>query len=935
MGKLRVHELARKLNMSNQDVIAMLNAKGVSVRTHSSSVDEAEAYKALGLSASGESVKVLNRPRTVLRKRREHEGELPDEGEVHASDTGTAEPDAPVFTPSHPEQRSHIAHPPVSALSKDAASTNVVNEPAAAPSLEKEKDVSSAPRESLPEDAPRSTSTAGRPGPVAPANVSATPSNVVRVINADAIKARLASEGRSFHRRGPGGPRPQGGGMSARPSSPSTGGAPHGGPGRSYGGGGGGAPQDRGSFTPSAPQAPGGNNFGPPAAPGGANRPGARPNKKKRGGSSSYGGRDSKDTSSGGRELWLAPGRKKKSALKARGKGPVITQAAAHKRVIEMDDAISVNELAHRMSIKAGQVVSKLLGMGMMVTVNEAIDLDTAAIVAGEFGFEVKNVAFEETDLIKGVSDTVEQLLPRPAIITVMGHVDHGKTSVLDALRKSSVMETEAGGITQHIGAYSVETSHGLVTFLDTPGHEAFTSMRARGAQVTDIVVLVVAADDGVMPQTKEAIDHAKAAKVPVVVAINKCDLPDAKPERVMQQLSEFGLVPEEWGGDTQFFKISALKQTGLDALVEGLGVLSEMLELRANPEKAAAGRVIEAKLDKGRGPVATILMQSGTLKQGDYLVAGECMGRVRAMYDSNGKQLKSAGPSVPVQVLGLSAVPTAGDQVNVVNDDKTAKTISSHRAQKIREKELLKTKHISLETFLAQTPNDELRTLRLIIKADVYGSAEALASSLKNLSTKEVTVEIVHSGVGTITESNVNLAMASKAIIIGFNIKADGKALALAQQEKVDVRYYSVIYDAIDEVRKAMAGLLAPLVEERYLGKAEVRMIIAVSKYGKIAGSYVLDGKIVRSAKVRLKRKNEDLFVGSIATLKRFKEDVKEVGAGYECGIGLEGFGDIQEGDILECFELKEVEAKLSESIHSLEANKRDSGSNEASPAA
>ncbi|HXW60730.1 MAG TPA: translation initiation factor IF-2, partial [Myxococcota bacterium] len=390
----------------------------------------------------------------------------------------------------------------------------------------------------------------------------------------------------------------------------------------------------------------------------------------------------------------------------------------------------------------------------------------------------------------------------------------------------------------------------------------------------------------------------------------------------------------EEWGGDTQFFKISALKRTGLDTLVEGLGVLAEMLELRANPNKPAAGCVIEAKLDKGRGPVATVLTQSGTLKQGDYLVAGESMGRVRAIYDSNGKQIKSAGPSIPAQVLGLSSVPTAGDQVNVVPDDKTAKAISGHRAQKSREKELLKTKNISLETFLSQTPSDEARVLRLIIKADVYGSAEALANSLKNLSTKEVSVEIVHSGVGTITESNVNLAMASKAIIIGFNIKADGKALSLAQQEKVDVRYYSVIYDAIDEVRKAMAGLLAPVVEERYLGKAEVRMIIPVSKHGKIAGSYVLDGKIVRSAKVRLKRKNEELFVGSISSLKRFKEDVKEVGAGYECGIGLEGFGDIQEGDILECFELKEVEAKLSEAISSTDAAKKEAPSSEATPA-
>ena len=946
MGKLRVHELAKKINMSNQDVIAMLNARGMVVRTHSSSIDEQEALRALGLAPGGDTAKSGLRPRTILRRR-------PQEAEE--STKGPAEqPEVPEdsFVSNPPTAPVHEREPVMERLPQSP-------EPKAAVAFQREEkkeiNVPSAPLETPPE--PRSPVTqATTPTPRAPgAAPEHSPSNVVRVINADAIKARLASEGRSFQRRGSGmgggggGGRPQSGGPSrfggggAGPRGPG-GGAPSygarsgpggspgdrqgpggsgpGGPGAARPGGGPGALAP--SHTPGQGQAPGGGGPGGP----GAARPGMRPNKKKRG-STSYS--KDKDSSSGGRELWLAPGRKKKSGLKARGKGPVLTQAAAHKRVVEMTDAISVNDLAHRMSIKAGQVIAKLLSMGMMVTVNEAIDFDTASIIAGEFGFEIKNVGFEETNLIKEEQDSSESLVPRPAIITVMGHVDHGKTSVLDALRKTSVVAGEAGGITQHIGAYSVETSHGIVTFLDTPGHEAFTSMRARGAQVTDIVVLVVAADDGVMPQTREAIDHAKAAKVPVVVAVNKCDLPDAKPERVMQQLSELGLLSEEWGGDTQFFKISALKQTGLDKLVEGLGILSEILDLRANPNKAALGVVVEAKLDKGRGPVATILTQSGTLNQGDYIVAGECLGRVRAMYDSNGVQLKSAGPSIPVQVLGLSAVPLAGDQVNAVADDKTAKTIANHRALKIREKELLKTKRVSLETFLSQAPVEEAHVLRLIVKADVYGSAEALTASLQNLSTKEVKVEIVHSGVGTITESNVNLAMASKAIILGFNIKADGKAQALAQQEKVDMRYYSVIYEALDEVRKAMAGLLAPLVEERYLGKAEVRVIIAVSKHGKIAGSYVLDGKIQRSAKVRLLRKEKEIYVGTISSLKRFKDDVKEVGAGYECGINLEGFDDLQEGDIVECFDLKEVEAKLSEAISSQEVKKEDSGTREA----
>lgn len=912
MGKLRVHELAKKLNLSNQDVIAKLNARGVFVRTHSSSVDEAAALRALGLGKAGEASRDV-RPRTVLRRRKDqaedgHAIESTDEMsggeehpfEVHAHESlnddhvTIVEKELPIETPL------------------ESPKVNVVTSAEPLPKI-KETAVPLAQKEAPADTAASSVNVAEvKSVSPQPATHEASPSNVVRVIDAEAIRARLASEGRSFHRRGgPGsGPRPpMGGGYGGAPRGP--------------------AHHTRPMSTDSpAPHATDPGSSPPSGGGADAQRTGWRTaaKKKKGPGGQTY-SREMREASSGGRELWLSPGRKKKSGMKAKGRGPTLTQAAAHKRVVEMADMITVNDLAHRMSIKAGQVVSRLLGMGMMVTVNEAIDFDTASIIANEFGFEIKNVTFEEKSLIKEEVDSEETLVVRAPIVTVMGHVDHGKTSVLDALRESAVVKTEAGGITQHIGAYSVETSHGPVTFLDTPGHEAFTSMRARGAQVTDIVVLVVAADDGVMPQTKEAIDHAKAAKVPVVVAINKMDLPDAKPERVMQQLSEYGLLSEEWGGETQFFKISAIKRTGLQELVEGLSVLAEMLELKANPNKPAIGCVIEAKLDKGRGPVATILTQSGTIKQGDYLVAGESMGRVRAMYDSSGNKLESAGPAIPVQVLGLSSVPTAGDQVNAVPDDKTAKTIANNRAQKNREKELLKTKHISLETFLAQAPIEAAKVLRLVVKADVYGSAEALTASLQNLSTKEVKVEIVHSGVGTITESNVNLAMASSAIIIGFNIKADGKAQALAQQEKIDVRYYSVIYEAIDEVRKAMAGLLAPLFEERYLGKAEVRMIISVSKHGKIAGSYVLDGKIVRSAKVRLKRKNQELFIGNIGSLKRFKDDVKEVSAGYECGIGLDGFGDVLEGDILECFELKQVEAKLSEALSSTEEAKSKTG--------
>ncbi|MEI6807005.1 MAG: translation initiation factor IF-2, partial [Myxococcaceae bacterium] len=607
---------------------------------------------------------------------------------------------------------------------------------------------------------------------------------------------------------------------------------------------------------------------------------------------------------------------KKKKNLRKSGKSTAITQAAAHKRVVELSGPITVNELAHRMSMKAGQVVSKLMSMGMMVTVNQPIDPDTVSIIASEFDYEVKNIGFAENDLLKEVADAESSLKPRPPVVTVMGHVDHGKTSILDALRQTEVASGEAGGITQHIGAYSVVTERGPITFLDTPGHEAFTAMRARGAQVTDIVILMVAADDGIMPQTIEAIDHARDAKVPLVVAINKMDSANAKPERILQQLSEHGIVAEEWGGETQVFRVSALKKTGLSELLEGLINQAEIMELKANYDKAAVGSVIEAKLDKGRGPVATVLTQAGTLKQGDYIVAGEHSGRVRAMYDSSGNKVEISTPSMAVQVLGLSGVPIAGDKFNAVQDDKAAKTIADHRAVQVREQELMKSSRVTLESFLQSSPTDKGQTLRLIVKADAYGSVEALVASLKGLSTKLVTVEIVHSGVGTITENDVNLALASKAIIIGFNTKPDAKAHTLATQEKVDVRAYSIIYNMIDEIKLAMAGLLAPVYEENYVGKAEVRAIFSVNKLGNIAGCYVLDGKVLRSSQIRVKRGNQVVHQGKVASLKRFKDDVKEVTSGYEFGLNLEGFDALEVGDTLECFELKQVAAKLDASL-------------------
>lgn len=863
MSKVRVHELARKLGMSNQELMTKLTSRGMVIRSHSSSIDEAEAMRYLNAGAPSSSSK----PRTVLRRRQES-GDVAQETIQEQVQLEPAKQEEAVSAPIQEvkpvTQVAASAKTPV--LQQEESKSEVILSAA-----EKvETPVHQAQSEAKEQKVPVSAAVVSTP--VEPKKTS---NNVVRVIDAEAIRERLRAEGRNFSR-----PRPNSGVREIR------------------------VVQD--AF--SGPQM-----FDVTANQNAAGKAGPRPSKRK--GKDAGTSNESKEMKSGGYELWMSPGKKKKG-FKKDSKQTQITQAAAHKRVVELNGPISVHELAHRMSVKAGQVVSKLMGMGMMVTINQAIDPDTAAIVANEFEYEVKNVGFEETDILKQDQDLEQDLQFRAPVVTVMGHVDHGKTSLLDALRQTDVASGEAGGITQHIGAYSVETPHGRVTFLDTPGHEAFTSMRARGAQVTDIVVLVVAADDGVMPQTLEAIAHAKAAKVPVVVAINKMDAPSAKPERVMQQLSEHGLVSEEWGGDTQMFKVSALKKLGLQELMDGLITQAEMMELKANPDRLASGCVIEARLDKGRGPVATVLTQNGTLKQGDILVAGEFMGRVRAMYDSNGHKITEAGPSTPTQVLGLSGVPTAGDQFNAVEDDKAAKAISAHRAQKVRELELMQNSRVTLETFLQSRPEDAGHELRLIVKADVFGSVEALVAALKALSTKQVKVEVVHSGVGTITENDVNLAMASKAIVIGFNTKPDAKAQALASQEKVDIRSYSIIYEALDEVRKAMAGLLSPITEESYLGKAEVRTIFPVGKSSKIAGCYVLDGKILRAGKMRVRRGNEIVHTCGIASLKRFKDDVREVAAGYECGISLEGFNDIREQDVFECFELKQVAAKLDEAL-------------------
>ncbi|SAL02595.1 translation initiation factor IF-2 [Caballeronia ptereochthonis] len=584
-------------------------------------------------------------------------------------------------------------------------------------------------------------------------------------------------------------------------------------------------------------------------------------------------------------------------------------------REVHVPETISVADLAHKMSVKASEVIKVMMKLGQMVTINQVLDQETAMIVVEELGHRAVAAKLDDPEALLIEGETTEETaekLPRPPVVTVMGHVDHGKTSLLDYIRRAKVAAGEAGGITQHIGAYHVDTPRGVITFLDTPGHEAFTAMRARGAKATDIVILVVAADDGVMPQTKEAIAHAKAGGVPIVVAINKIDKPEANPERVKQELVAEGVVPEEYGGDSPFIEVSAKTGRGIDDLLENVSLQAEVLELTAPVEAAAKGLVIEAKLDKGKGPVATILVQSGTLSRGDVVLAGSAYGRVRAMLDETGKATKTAGPSIPVEIQGLSEVPAAGEEVIVLPDERKAREIALFRQGKFRDVKLAKQQAAKLENMLEQMGEGEVQNLPLIVKADVQGSQEALVQSLQKLSTNEVRVQIVHSAVGAISESDVNLATASKAVIIGFNTRADAQARKLAEANGIDIRYYNIIYDAVDEVKAAMSGMLAPEKRETVTGMVEVRQVIRVPKVGLIAGCMVTDGVVKRTSSVRVIRNNVVIHTGELDSLKRFKDDVKEVRQGFECGMSIKNFNDIAEGDQFEVFEVTEVARTL-----------------------
>ncbi|WP_434299392.1 translation initiation factor IF-2 [Corallococcus exiguus] len=608
------------------------------------------------------------------------------------------------------------------------------------------------------------------------------------------------------------------------------------------------------------------------------------------------------------------PVRGKKRKPTKKGAKTQITQMAEEKKVIKLQEGISVSDLGQRMGIRTAELIKKLMGMQKMATANQILDADTAELIATEYHWKVERVGFEVEDYLPEVAAKAEDERPRPPVVTIMGHVDHGKTSLLDAIRQASVASGEAGGITQHIGAYSVSTARGDVTFLDTPGHEAFTSMRARGANVTDIVVLVVAADDGVMPQTIEAIKHAKQAEVPIVVAINKMDVPGANPDRVKKDLASQELVPEEWGGDTIMVPVSAKTKMNLDLLLENLALQAEVLELTANPSRPSVGAVVEAKLERGRGPVATVLVQEGTLKLGDAIVTGTHYGRVRAMNNSRGEAVKEVKPGYCAEVVGLSGVPTAGDAINVVSDEKAAKQIADHRGMKERQTELGKVSRESLEQLFAKTKaGGGPKELRVIIKADVQGSAEAVRQAVDKLTTHKVRVVIIDAGVGAITETDVMRAAASKGVVLGFNVKPESGSEAAAKAQQVTLQSYSIIYELIDGVRLEMEGLLEPIRTERKLGRAEVRNTFNVPKLGTIAGAAVLDGVMKRGSFVRLMRENKQLFSGKMASLRRFKDDVKEVAQGFECGIGIENFNDLKAGDIIEAYEIEETRQSLS----------------------
>jgi translation initiation factor IF-2 len=853
--RVRVYELAKDLGLQPKDLVAKVRAMGFDVANHMSQIEPAEVDR-IKRAVDRERHESLVEERltvdgTVIRRRSKS---------VAAPARPVAPPPVALEAPAKPQP----VAPPVVARAVEPvvakAEPASVPVPAPAPAAPPPVEVRPAPAE-----APATPPAAAAPAVAKPVEVPVPPRPVLKTIPQPVVTGSAAT-----------------GAFIQLPGAPPRGGDAN-------------APRveikdrdeelrrlGRGGLLNRAPA--GRDRFGRPSFGPGGQRPGSFPKKKV-----------------------AAAGKKLKQTQ--------ITTPAEHKRVVRMADTIAVAELAKKMAVQGRDVVKKLWALGMMgVTITQDIDLDAATLIANEFGFQIESTAFNEEEVLTDTEtpDNPEDVVPRAPVVTIMGHVDHGKTSLLDAIRKANVAAGEAGGITQHIGAYKVHAEKGDVVFLDTPGHEAFTAMRARGAQMTDIVVLVVAADDGPMPQTIEAINHAKEAKVPIIVAVNKIDKPGVNPDQIRNKLSEHGLVSEQWGGDTIFVNVSAKTKEGIDTLLENLAVQAEVLDLKANPNKQAKGHVVEARLDRARGPISTILVEDGTLKLGDLVVAGEYVGKIRAMLGDKGQSVTEAGPSTPVEVLGLDGVPDAGEIFNAVTDEKAAKSLVEHRHEARRKKELAGTGRVTLENILDKIKSGEVKEVKVILKADVQGSVEAVANALTKLSTETVGVNVISTGVGGITESDVSLAKASAAVVIGFNVRPAGKAQQLAEQEDVDIKLYQVIYDAIDDVKKAMVGMLAPISREKLLGKAEVRQVFNIPKAGTIGGCFVTEGKVTRKAQLRLVRDSVVIYTGKVGSLRRFKDDASEVAQGYECGLSIEGYNDLRQGDVIEAFEMETIAATL-----------------------
>lgn len=922
MSRIRIYELAKEAGMSSKAFAEKLIKKGYQIKGHSSTVDDATAAEIrrtfLGKKQQNDNAAEANashRPTTVIRRKKAEEVALEHDAPEPTPAVQEAAPEKPVVKAA-PMQNAQT--PVIAPVKEEVASVSEAQ--AKEPTKQEKPAVEEAPKTEAPAPKPdvvEESTNVEEPKKVEKEKKAEKPaveepkvkpaqqphrSGAARVIGR--VELPIQTEEPSRNRRRPNN------NNNNRPSN--------------------------NSGRPSRPNTPPSNArpSRPPAAQPGSNAPGGAPsnpssddrNRNKKKGRRGDGPSEDRDKNARGGKKGkrgvkythfgndYAPSRGKRGKKRRDVTLPPSEMKQSKKR-IKVYDSISVGEFASRMKVKAGDVIGKLMALGVMATINQAIDTETAMLIAEEYGYEVEQGVTEELgiQLLNEAEALTGEEIPRSPVVTVMGHVDHGKTSILDAIRKTDVADGEAGGITQHIGAYHVKAASGNVTFVDTPGHAAFTEMRSRGAQVTDIVILVVAADDGVMDQTREAIRHAQAAEVPIIVAVNKIDKDNADIDRVKRELAELDLSPEEWGGTTMYYETSAKQQIGIDELMEGIQLMAEMLELKADPKRKGLGRVIEAQLHKGRGAVATVIVQSGTLKKGQHFVVGQHSGKIRAMLDYKGRPVNEAGPSFPVEVQGLSGVPAAGDEFIVVTDEKMAKSVSQDRAMKAREAGLGAITKISLDKLFEQMSEGDVRELRVIIRSDVQGTLEAFAKAAADLSTKEIKVRALHEGTGTITESDILLASASDAIIIGFNVRPTAKVKELATKEAVDVRSYDVIYHALDDIRDAMVGMLDPVFVEEVIGDAEVRETFSVPKIGVIAGCSVQNGKIARNAGVRVLREGVVIFTSKISSLRRFKDDAKEVMSGYECGIGVENFNDIKIGDILEAFVMNEVEATLS----------------------